>query len=470
MMAMPPEGWAHAAEAGLHLVGDDQAACLVHPRNDALQVAGRRVKDAVGHEGGINHHRGNAEALLLQVADQRIGKGRIARARVIVLRAIGAAIDIWRGQQADVRGLPVRGRIRRRKGVNRLAHAMIGEFHRKPAGMAGEGLGHAPCKVVRLAAGIDEGHRGEALGSQLRQPFGIFDRLVCDVARVGAERARLPRDGLRHVRLRVAHMRHVVVAVEIALAVGGSEPHALALHDVQRRVVEDIELLAHHLAAPCDGFCGSFRVLRRNAGESGGAADQGAQPVVPDPTHLADHRHAAAVEGLEIVLRSNAVRGLQRVDERGHQQANVDEVDQCIGLGLLQRRHAAVAAYQFEDGVGNIRRGRQEIARRIGEIENQGAVHHVAEVDDAGHLARGVDKHVVGMNVAVDDLGAHAAECRHGDRLVARQNLRGKRAVAFRKVADLAGQPQHVARVPDQITFSRRAVDETAQRHAEAGQ
>ena len=74
------------------------------------------------------------------------------------------------------------------------------------------------------------------------------------------------------------------------------------------------------------------------------------------------------------------------------------------------------------------------------------------------------------MNVAVDDLGAHAAECRHGDRLVARQNLRGKRAVAFRKVADLAGQPQHVARVPDQITFSRRAVDETAQRHAEAGQ
>src|SRR5690606_26491161 len=68
-------------------------------------------------------------------------------------------------------------------------------------------------------------------------------------AGVSVEQGRLRGDRLDDPWVGVADRRHVVVAVEVAVAVDVPEPHPLAAHELDRLVVEELVAGGERLAA-----------------------------------------------------------------------------------------------------------------------------------------------------------------------------------------------------------------------------
>ena len=171
--------------------------------------------------------------------------GRITRGQVGFAAPVRAAIIVGRDQRAHMRGDAAGIAAGGREGVDRLGDAVIGVFHGQAAAVAGIGPGHAPGDIVRLAARIDEGADLQVARQRRPQPFAVVQHLGSEIARVGVQGAHLARDGLDHMGMAVPDMRHVVIGVEIAAARGVGQPHALAPHHMQRRIVKHIELRPH---------------------------------------------------------------------------------------------------------------------------------------------------------------------------------------------------------------------------------
>ena len=53
-------------------------------------------------------------------------------------------------------------------------------------------------------------------------------------------------------RVAMTHVRHIVIGVQVPLAVGLIQPHALAAHQVQRLVVEEGRVGAQNAVAPLE--------------------------------------------------------------------------------------------------------------------------------------------------------------------------------------------------------------------------
>ncbi len=268
---------ADAAEADLHLVGHADAAGGAHHRVDFPEIAIRQehlAGDAgdrfrqeqagrttlPGHLGDL---RGDALGKPLCVfADRPFGRGAVAvgNRRLEHMRRppLAAPALVFVGAEVD----------------EFLRRAVIAPVEHDRLAAAGTGPCHAQHQAVGLTAGAGEGCHRQAGGQRRRQPFGIGDDGVVQIARVGVELGRLARDRLDHVGAGMAEMADIVEAVEIGPAAVIDQPGALAAHELdrlgigngeigqQRRLARRHDLRAGTAALP-EGF-------RRNAGKLGG--------------------------------------------------------------------------------------------------------------------------------------------------------------------------------------------------------
>ena len=69
----PPAG---PAEAGLHLVGEDEAAGRVDARGESFDVPGRWADEALGGEQRVEHHGGHPVARCGQRGDGGVDRGQ----------------------------------------------------------------------------------------------------------------------------------------------------------------------------------------------------------------------------------------------------------------------------------------------------------------------------------------------------------------------------------------------------------
>ena len=66
-----------------------------------------------------------------------------------------------------------------------------------------------------------------------REPLCVFQNISVQVAGVGGENGRLSLNGRHHGRMRMAHVRHVVVHIEVGAIQRVVQPDSLAPHQVQ---------------------------------------------------------------------------------------------------------------------------------------------------------------------------------------------------------------------------------------------
>ena len=118
---------------------------------------------------------------------------------------------------------------------------MVGLGGDDDAAAAGVVPGHAQGQVVGFGAGAGEhglpGHPDPAaVGAE--QVLGVVQDARLQVAGVGAERAQLGRDGLGDPGMGVPDRDHVVVGVQVIVAVPVVEQHAPAADELHRLAVE----------------------------------------------------------------------------------------------------------------------------------------------------------------------------------------------------------------------------------------
>jgi hypothetical protein len=248
------------------------------------------------------------------------------------------------------------------------------------------------------------------------------------VARVRIQRRRLARQRGDHVRVAVPDRGHVVVAVEVAPPIRVEEPGAFAAHEVHGAVVEEAITRPECAAAPlAQGV--DVDVRRRPADAPAG----GAVALV----------HLRAVESQESCQRTHDVRPLFREPGRrllGRMDPEVVQAErggdpeqrqvvQDFELLVLERQHG-IPRLDLRDGILERHLAVPREARKDhGEVLHERRVHHVAEVDDADDLvAAGIRaQQVVGVAVAVHDLGAQARQARQDRALKTSIEVRAER-------------------------------------------
>ena len=112
----------------------------------------------------------------------------------------------------------------------------------------------------------------------------------------------------------------------------------------------------------------------------------------------------------QIALRHGVVLLPHPVDEHAQQEPHLDQDRQHIDLRLLEIGDAAVAADDREGRPLDVPGRLHELGDGIGQILDQRSVHQVTEIDDAGQGAVVTDEDIVGMDVAMDHLGAQTGE------------------------------------------------------------
>ncbi len=68
--------------------------------------------------------------------------------------------------------------------------------------------------------------------------FGVIEHGLVQIARMGVEQCGLPGNRLNDVRVTVADRRHIIIGVEIGIALGIVEPDAFATDELHRLLVE----------------------------------------------------------------------------------------------------------------------------------------------------------------------------------------------------------------------------------------
>ena len=76
--------------------------------------------------------------------------------------------------------------------------------------------------------------------------LGVVHDAFVQVARVRVERRDLSANRLHHMGVAMAHRHHIVVGVQVLLAVGGIEPGTEPLHEVERMLVEEAVARPEH--------------------------------------------------------------------------------------------------------------------------------------------------------------------------------------------------------------------------------
>ena len=201
------EHLAGAAEAGLHLVGDEEDAVAVEDFLDALEVAGRRHQDAA-----LAHHRlgdeGGDIAARLVVDGPLDHLGAALGHHFRIVGAEGVAIDVRRWGEGDAGQVGAAARLARLvagdgEGARRAAVEGVGEGDELP--LAGVRLGQAHGRLDALGAGVAEEGLLQAARRDLGQLLGQLghDRHVIDVGRGVDDLVHLRLGGGDHARVAV---------------------------------------------------------------------------------------------------------------------------------------------------------------------------------------------------------------------------------------------------------------------------
>ncbi len=156
------------------------------------------------------------------------------------LRTERSAVGVRRFDHAKPCGAVFGGVAVGRELPHQRRVAVIGAFGHDDAVRARDRAGDFDGEVVGLGAGAHEVAHAEVARERRAQPFGEPDDVVVEVAGVGVEKARLRADRLDHSGVAMADRCNVVVAVEQAVAVGVVQPNALAAHEMDRVVVEEL--------------------------------------------------------------------------------------------------------------------------------------------------------------------------------------------------------------------------------------
>ncbi len=243
-----PQLVARAAEARLHFVGDEQASGFADRVDGLFQEAGRFGEHAVAREDGVDQKRRRPDAVPLHVRDRVTNTLREYGSDLVLRdqRAVRCRHRAHMLAQIDERP------ERRRQPGHRVRPAMIGEAGHDETGALGEALGHAHRKVVRLAAGAGEHDVRQRRRKLGQQAFGIVDHGLVEIARVRVQHSRLPRDGLHDMRMAVPHRHHIIIGIEIGVALRVVEPHAFAAHHMHRILIEQPIGRPQQLLAPRD--------------------------------------------------------------------------------------------------------------------------------------------------------------------------------------------------------------------------
>ena len=287
----PPELGTHSAEAHLHLVGDHQAAGASNHGGGISEVPVGEHHLSAAPDHRLDDHSGNPSARLVDApADVcRIGTGRVARVAA-VLSAVGV------GHGSDVRPL---GRASSAP-ARMLVVADVDERLRVPVvavldsdHVVGSGVrAHEPQReVVGLAAGVDEEAHRERLGQRCREPLGIPEHGLVQVARVGVQHSHLAGARPHHLGPRVAHVRDVVDRVEVAPRLVVVEGLGDSAHDAQRRVVRHAQARGQQPLTVSQRLAEGS--LDHGHGARGKSQQQGGVGREPEP-EVAQRRHAHA--------------------------------------------------------------------------------------------------------------------------------------------------------------------------------
>lgn len=92
-------------------------------------------------------------------------------------------------------------------------------------------------QIVGFAAGAVKDNAVDLLGKGADQTFRIVDEPGFEIARIGADPARLLRHRGIHLGVAVTQRGDVVVEIEVGPAVGIIEPHAFATNEVDRLAI-----------------------------------------------------------------------------------------------------------------------------------------------------------------------------------------------------------------------------------------
>jgi hypothetical protein len=91
-------------------------------------------------------------------------------------------------------------------------------------------------QVVGFAAGVDEVAHAERRRQRGRQPLGVAHQMVVQITGVRVQQPSLVDERGHHTRMLVAHVRHVVVRIQMGAAFAVDQPDVVAAHDLQRRI------------------------------------------------------------------------------------------------------------------------------------------------------------------------------------------------------------------------------------------
>ena len=238
---------ADAAKAGLHFVGDADAAGRAHVAEGRGHVrVGKDDLPATAHERFTDEGGDPAPVGFDLLYGLRHVAGECASAGGAVAKiraAVGVGHDhfLYEGWATLAAGAVV---LVGAHFDERLRMAVIGYVQRDDILAPGGGACQPQGQVVGLAAGVDE-----VKDAQLRRQGGgetasVLQNRVVQVARVGVEHLHLALAGADHVRVAVAHMRNVVDAIEVGTAGVVIEILRQSAHHLDRLAIGDAQVAA----------------------------------------------------------------------------------------------------------------------------------------------------------------------------------------------------------------------------------
>lgn len=229
---------ARASETRLHLVGNHHTARLSDRSDGGSQKIFRQIGETFIGKERIDDKAGKAERAFLQRSDGLFHLRRPRLREGFAPLTAKRAIAVGCRHMAHMTAIAAHRRHSRRKLRNRRRIAVIGEVGCDDAGLARYRLRHVQGHVIRLAAGAGENCRIEAFVESRCQPFDIIQNSFMQIARMGVEGRSLTADRLHHTRMAMAHMRHIVIAIEIFAPVRIPEPDTLTLHQMHRVLIK----------------------------------------------------------------------------------------------------------------------------------------------------------------------------------------------------------------------------------------
>src|SRR5262245_4568032 len=250
--------------AGLYFIGYADASAVANGGVDLRQIAFGKEYLTTDARAGFGDESRQTGAALAQPFDNLDHAPRVFHAGLRIVAPVRAAIDV-----RDRRRMNPCGRASSARPVvfvradvdHRVGVAVIGGFERNQVAAPRVSARQPQSQLIRLAAGVDEEAYAQTVGQCGAQRRSVLIDQIVKVTRVGVERGHLAPGGLHDARVAMAHVRHIVVSVQITTSLFIEQILHPAAHDLDRLFVSDAQVLAER-AAPDRQRFGLVRLPR----------------------------------------------------------------------------------------------------------------------------------------------------------------------------------------------------------------